>query len=462
MSAQEEMDLVHRSVFLIPKDTGPMTIAQEFATAKYALSKNQLKAWYLFIASMDEHHVPEQGTMYTFDAVRFADKLNINATKARGIIVAEIFTKLSQNYIDLRSREDGSGEQDIYHANFISELSYNRKTHILEVSIPPRLNQYLFNLREGTYISMDIEDILALDTIVSMRLFIYLRNLGRLNIHEISVDRLRREIALYPESSYKEFKRRVITPSIEEIRCHTKYKDFFIDDDGGPGRKATTIVFGFTKTPIGDTYFPNLAPALVKQLREKFSERILVLFSMACDEGFEPSYIKDSFDGISEACIVSNFHLVFDRITKDARMGKKKGPDTYGRYFITAVKQDWAGASHQGKTALKKGMARIENKQLEERMREAKEQEDNQDRADYYLKHAKEYVAAMTLSDLLAFMKRHASQLDYLAGRRGFNREHACSRKKTYREYRLLTQVVLGKMMAGEIPVSVNSSSLFE
>lgn len=68
----------------------------------------------------------------------------------------------------------------------------------------------------------------------------------------------------------------------------------------------------------------------------------------------------------------------------------------------------------------------------------------------------------MTLSDLLAFMKRHASQLDYLAGRRGFNREHACSRKKTYREYRLLTQVVLGKMMAGEIPVSVNSSSLFE
>lgn len=127
MSAQEEMDLVHRSVFLIPKDTGPMTIAQEFATAKYALSKNQLKAWYLFIASMDEHHVPEQGTMYTFDAVRFADKLNINATKARGMIVAEIFTKLSQNYIDLRSREDGSGEQDIYHANFISELSYNRK-----------------------------------------------------------------------------------------------------------------------------------------------------------------------------------------------------------------------------------------------------------------------------------------------------------------------------------------------
>lgn len=105
MSAQEEMQLAHRSVFLIPKDAGPMTIAQEFATAKYALSKNQLKAWYLFIASMDEHHVPEQSTTYVFDAVRFADKLNINATKARGMIVAELFTKLSQNYIDLRSRK---------------------------------------------------------------------------------------------------------------------------------------------------------------------------------------------------------------------------------------------------------------------------------------------------------------------------------------------------------------------
>ena len=34
MSAQEERQLAHRSVFLIPKDAGPMTIAQEFATAK--------------------------------------------------------------------------------------------------------------------------------------------------------------------------------------------------------------------------------------------------------------------------------------------------------------------------------------------------------------------------------------------------------------------------------------------
>lgn len=461
MSAQEETQLVHRPVFLIPKDTGPMTIAQEFATAKYALSKNQLKAWYLFIASMDENHVPEQSTTYVFDALRFADKLNIDARKARGMMVAEIFTKLSQNYIDLRSRGDDNGEQDIYHANFISELSYNRKTHILEVSIPPRLNQYLFNLREGTYLSMDIEDILALDTIVSMRLFIYLRNLDCLNIHELSIERFRSEIGIYPESSYKEFKRKVLTGSIEEIRNRTKYKDFFIDDDGGPGRKATTIVFGFTKQAIANTYFPNLAPALVKQLREKFSERILVLFSMACEEGFEPSYIKDNFDGIPEDRIVSNFHLVFDRITKDERMGKKKELDVYGRYFIAAVKQDWAGASHQTKTALKKGMARIENKQLEERMREVQEQEENQDRANFYLKHAKDYVAAMTLSDLITFMKRNASQLDYLAGRKGFNREHACSRKKTYREYRLLTQIVLGKMMAGEIPTP-KTNSLFE
>lgn len=231
-ASDDNMTLSHRSVFLIPRDTGQMSIAKEFATAKYSLSKNQLKAWYLFIASMDEHHVPEQGTMYSFDALRFADKLNIDARKARGMIVAELFTKLSQNYIDLRSREDSNGEQDIYHANFISELSYNRRTHILNVSIPPRLNQYLFNLKEGTYITMDIEDILALDTIVSMRIFIYLRNLDRMDIHEIPIDQFRQEIDLYPESSYKEFKRKVINSSIEEIHRHTSYKEFFIEDDG--------------------------------------------------------------------------------------------------------------------------------------------------------------------------------------------------------------------------------------
>ena len=337
-ASDDNMTLSHRSVFLIPRDTGQMSIAKEFATAKYSLSKNQLKAWYLFIASMDEHHVPEQGTMYSFDALRFADKLNIDARKARGMIVAELFTKLSQNYIDLRSREDGNGEQDIYHANFISELSYNRRTHILNVSIPPRLNQYLFNLKEGTYITMDIEDILALDTIVSMRIFIYLRNLDRMDIHEIPIDQFRQEIDLYPESSYKEFKRKFINSSIEEIHRHTSYKEFFIEDDGGRGRKATTIVFGFTKnTADTDTYFPQLAPALVRTLQAKFSKRVLVLFSIACDKGFNPKYIRNNFDGMSDDRIVNNFHMVFDRIHKDQQAGKEKDPDTYGRYFIASA-----------------------------------------------------------------------------------------------------------------------------
>lgn len=461
-ASDDNMTLSHRSVFLIPRDTGQMSIAKEFATAKYSLSKNQLKAWYLFIASMDEHHVPEQGTMYSFDALRFADKLNIDARKARGMIVAELFTKLSQNYIDLRSREDGNGEQDIYHANFISELSYNRRTHILNVSIPPRLNQYLFNLKEGTYITMDIEDILALDTIVSMRIFIYLRNLDRMDIHEIPIDQFRQEIDLYPESSYKEFKRKVINSSIEEIHRHTSYKEFFIEDDGGRGRKATTIVFGFTKnTADTDTYFPQLAPALVRTLQAKFSKRVLVLFSIACDKGFNPKYIRNNFDGMSDDRIVNNFHMVFDRIHKDQQAGKEKDPDTYGRYFIAAVKQDWAGAANCQNKALEHGNARIQNRELQERMKNIQEEEDEQHRIAAYQQQAKDYVSNLTLSDLLTFIKKNISQLEYLAGRKGFNKEHACSRKKTYREYRLLTQVVLGKMMAGEIK-AVRSSSLFE
>ena len=447
----------HQALFLIPLETGSVTVAREFATAKYSLSKNELKAWYLFIASMDSHCCPQLRTTYVFDAVRFADKLNIDTRKARGTIVANIFTRLSKNYIDLRSREDNNGEQNIYHANFISELSYNKHSHILEVSIPPRLNDYLFNLKEGTYLTMDIEDILALDTVVSMRVFIYLRNLERIGIHEISVTQFRNEINLYPESSYKEFKRKVIKASMEEIRRHTDYKDFFIEDDGSPGRKATVISFKFTKDNTFDEYLlTQVSPAIaysIRELQKKFSERVITMFTMALEKGFDPRYIKDNFDDMTDDRIVSNFHIVFERISKDKKSNKEKDAAVYGRYFITAVREDWAAQSNREKEAVKHADARIKNHELQKQMQDAQERDDIQSLTLFYQTKAKEYVSNMNLSNLMGFVRKNRAQLNSLAGQKGFNEEHAYTRKKTYKEYKLLTQVVIGKMMAGEIIV---------
>ena len=437
-------------VFLLPKDNGTVNIACEFASAKYSLTKNEMKAWYLFIASMDEYASEHSEITYTIDAVRFADKLNIDARKARGKIVADLFTRLSRSYIDLRSREDDDGEQNIYHANFISELYYNKKTHLLSLSIPPILNRYLFNLREGTYLSLDIGDILALDTVISMRTFIYLRNLERMGIHEISIAQFRQEIDLYPGSQYREFKRKVLKTTVHEIRTHTSHKDFFIEDDGCPGRKAIVLRFGFEAEVKSKPVIENVPPLLAQELSEKFSERILVLIQIAMDRGFDPRYIKANFDGLPDERIANNFHLVFERIAKDRRLGNEKEPETYGRYFIAAVKEDWAtkDGRQDGEHFVMKQLPASENPETD-----IQEQEDMHSLTDFYLGKAKERISHMPLSELMAFIRGNKGQISSMAGRKGFNEERAMTRKRIYREFKILTQVVLGKMMAGEIKV---------
>lgn len=451
-------------VFIRPEGHKYAKIAQEFSTARYSLTPLELKAWILFIASIGKPEQEGADSIYVFDALAFADKLDIDKRKARGRIIADIFVRLSQNSIDMRSRLDKKGEQSIFHSNFISSVDYNSRTYRLEIAIPTKLRPYLFQLKTGTFMSLDVHDILQLETIVALRVFIYLKGLDNHNQYTVSVNDFR-HYAGFEQPFYNKFyelKRKVLYPAIREIRKHTEYKDFFIEDNGHRGKKATLLHFGFVKEDTCDDLFLNTSASddIAKRIVKKFSPSVQFVIRLAMEHGFDPKYIEDKFDGLDNELVIANFNYVLDIIWKDQKKGKPKDNKVYGRYFLTAVRENWAEKNDCYHEMLQRGKAREKTSDAEKQIKEAQERDNYANLSEYYLRQAKQFVDSMNFSELDTFIKKNIVLLDNLAGRNSFSPERALTKKKNFREYRILVQVVSGKMIAGEI-TPANDQTLF-
>lgn len=449
----EPQQMTLEMTYITPNDRTLVKLAQEFATAQYGLTPNEIKAWILFIASIDKPVTEGVDSIYVFDALSFADKLGIDKRKARGKVVADLFIRLSRNSLDMRSREDDRGEQDIFHSNFISTVDYRKDTYRLEVGIPTKLRPYLFALKQGTFNNLDVQDILALDTVASMRIYIYLKDMERVGKFTILIEELRKATG-FTQPYYDDFrklKHKVLLPAVREICKHTQFKHFFIEDNGGRGRKATHLHFGFDKEFDSDELFLDTSHEVQKMITEKFSPSVQLVIRIAMDYGFKPRYIEDKLDQYPDDIITANFNYVIEVIRKEKRQGKEKDPDIYGRYFIKAVQENWALKNDAFDKMKEKGKKREKNEQIQKQMKEAQERDDMANLTEYYRKKAIEYVAEMDFTALNDFINKNKSALDVLAGKRPFDYEHAISRKKNYREYKFLIQTVLGQMVAGQI-----------
>lgn len=456
---QRDPDAIQGNNYIAVVSNGPFNVDSSLSTAEYQLTPTELKSWFLVIASLKGR----EASRYTIDAMTFADKLNIDARKARGSIVRDIFKKLMSQRISISSREmNDEGEQSSYDAYFLSEVRYDRHNKMLTFSIPPTLHEYLFNLKKNLTLSLDIADILQLNTVMAIRVFVYLRELDRVGIHSVPINEFRRNVNFLPKSPYKSYNRYVIKKSIAEIRRLDGCQDFFIEDDGKPGRKATMLHFGFSKTPLEDQLLQDVAPNLRKQLAKKFGRRVLILIELAIRDGFNPAYIKNQFDAFDDDYIAANFNVVFQRIAMDRMQMKKKNPDEYGRYFIAAVLKNWAGEKKEQHAKHAASIAR--SKEMQRKIEEINHVEDFQRTTLSAREQAKEYVSQMPFDELVRFVDKNKKELALLSARgRAFDRSRALERKKTYREFHMLCQLVAGKMMAGEIKMKAPSiPSLFD
>lgn len=440
---------INKSQFLAAINRGSFHVHSELAKAEYSLTSNELKIWLLIIASLKDEEHP----MYAMSAIDVADKIGISSRRPKGTIISSAFKKLQSQNITIVSQEEGNKDPSIYSANFLGEFLYDRKSKIVSFSIPPMLHKFLFNLKQNLTLNLSIEDILQLDSATSIRVFIYLRELDRSGVHDVAISEFRKNVSFFENSPYKEYKRRVIKKAVEEIRKLEAFPDFFIEDDGSRANKASMLHFGFELEAEDNSLLNDLKPALRSHIMKKFSKRIQILIDFAVKEGFNPAYIKDKFDNYSDDYIEKNFAAVFDRIRKDKAAGTPKTPEDYGRYFIAAVQNNWAQAKPEA--FQEKANDRIRNAEIQQQMKEITEQEKFQEAALFARNQAKDYVAHMPYDMLVALIKKNKKELDILAKHgRPFDVAKAYSRNKSYREFRLLSQLVAGKMMAGEIKLT--------
>jgi len=438
-------------------------LAESFASAPYELTPTQLKAWIIFVATLDSEN-DDGSNIYRLNAFDIADKLGIDKRKARGSIVADIFADLATKGIRRRGIPDKHGERNVFAANFVSGVAYDRSSHVLQLEIPTMMRPYLFALKEGAYLSLDEKDIISLDSIPSIRTYIYLKNLDRQGISTVSISDFRQGIgAINPYyDDFKRLKQKLILPVVKEIRKHTEYKDFFINDNGSRGRKATLLNFGFYANSSVEDTFIGIAPAKAAICR-KFPPDAQICMRLAMDEGFDPSYIGTKFDGVPKENIIANFHYVTcEIIRRDRRNGKYKGPEVYGKYYIKAVQEHWAENNGKFDEMLGRNANRKKNIRIQAKLKEAQEQENVANHAIYVDQQAKEYLNNL-YKDAFAldkFIRKNEKALNAMGGDKGFNTAHALTGKKNYREYKILVAFIGIKMTLKEIDMP-RQDSLF-
>lgn len=430
-------------------------IAEQFAVAQHSLTTTQLKAWVVFIATLDADN-DDGSNIYQFNAIDLAKQMSIDERKARGTIVAKIFKDLSLKQIEYESEEDHNGERNIFATNFVSSVVYSRNSHMLQLEIPKMMRPFLFALKQGSFMQLNTKHIAALNTTPAIRIYIYLKNLERLGVFYDELNTFRKGIGITSSyyDDFKQLKSKVIKPAIKEIRMHTDYKDFFIEDNGRPGVKATRIRFGFEKTVDSDI-FEGVAPNRAAICR-KFPEDVQVSMRLAIDHGFDPLYIEDKFEGIPSERILANFRYVMvEVIGKDKKRGIDKGPAVYGKYFLTAVREAWAEKNGKEDEMLLRNANMQKNRKLTEQMKVAQEREDIANEAVHYDEGAKRYLKQLNEDKfaLEAFIKENLTTLTTMAGKYGYDISKALSGKRTYREYKLLVKLVASKMMINEIEI---------
>lgn len=432
-------------------------IADKLVTAQNTLTVLQYKAWVVFLSSLSSNDDDGNNT-YQFNVMDIADRMALDSRKARGTMVAKIFETLSEKQIKYLSEPNEKGEQNLFSAILVSSVVYRRDTHTIQLEIPKVIRPFLFALKQGAFLSVDTKDITALDTVYSIRIYIFLKNLERKGIFIVPLEDFKKGINATSKSfrSFSEFKRTVIKPAVKEIRRHTHYKDFFIEDNARIGVKATHIRFGFEKTiDIEDDIFADVSPNRAAICR-KFPEDVQIVMRLAINHGFDPLYVEDKLDDVPGERIIANFRYVIKEIiNKDKKRGIDKGKDVYGKYFLTAVKEAWAEKNNKTDEMLLSNARAKENQVIQEQVKLAQEQEELANEAFYLDNAAKTYLKKITNSgfDLEKFIEDNKTALIAMAGKHEFNKVHAMSGKKTYREYKILVRLISAKIMTNEIEI---------
>ena len=251
--------------------------------ASYRLSLNEQR---IILAAIVEARESQKGLLdghITLEAKRFAQTFGVDEQNAYGQL-KEAMDSLFGRFIVVRDIHPESGKDRVSKVHWISSASYIDGAGAVQLRFAPEMVPYITRL-EAEFTSYRLEKIGKLTSAHAVRLYELLLQYKEIGSREIGLEWLKETLQIGEGYKLvKDFKRRVIDPSVSQINEHTDLSVTY--ENVKTGRSVTGLLFSISEKKAKPAPAKKKAAKPPKITREYIQKNNLARAGESWDEAF--------------------------------------------------------------------------------------------------------------------------------------------------------------------------------
>lgn len=237
--------------------------------------------------------------------------------------------------------------------NWVITSIYEENEGYITLQFHPSL-KYLFLELKEKFTSYQLENVVRLNSVYSIRIYELLKQYERLRKRELTLEELRHFLAIEPTKykQYGHFKSKVLAVAQKEINNKTDIHFEFVEIK--TGRKVTSIEFIITSSPaLNDSSYTQEKKLELDQSLSKLEDNTNSLEDDLAGLGVKPEKIEWLVSEFTKEHLERNIRYTQDRLI----IGDVTHPHSY---VVKAIQKDYAKLSHESKLLQSKKTAKKE------------------------------------------------------------------------------------------------------
>lgn len=237
--------------------------------------------------------------------------------------------------------------------NWVITSIYEENEGYITLQFHPSL-KYLFLELKEKFTSYQLENVVRLNSVYSIRIYELLKQYERLRKRELTLEELRHFLAIEPTKykQYGHFKSKVLAVAQKEINNKTDIHFEFVEIK--TGRKVTSIEFIINSSPaLNDSSYTQEKKLELDQSLSKLEDNTNSLEDDLASLGVKPEKIQWLVSEFTKEHLERNIRYTQDRLI----IGDVTHPHSY---VVKAIQKDYAKLSHESKLLQSKKTAKKE------------------------------------------------------------------------------------------------------
>ncbi|UYP07509.1 replication initiation protein [Priestia megaterium] len=226
--------------------------------------------------------------------------------------------------------------------NWVITSIYEENEGYITLQFHPSL-KYLFLELKEKFTSYQLENVVRLNSVYSIRIYELLKQYERLRKRELTLEELRHFLAIEPTKykQYGHFKSKVLAIAQKEINNKTDIHFEFVEIK--TGRKVTSIEFIITSSSaLNDSSYTQEKKLELDQSLSKLEDNTNSLEDDLAGLGVKPEKIEWLLSEFTKEHLERNIRYTQDRLI----IGDVTHPHSY---VVKAIQKDYAKLSHESK-----------------------------------------------------------------------------------------------------------------